>query len=85
MTYAFGHHDKSSPTEYLKIHSSESGNSPLKILAAYLLYVSGKSDPVRADTIQLGDILLKKTVDAPTKSVTITKVEKILGREPTCH
>jgi hypothetical protein len=80
QVYAFGHLDASSPTEYLIIHTAQSGSNPLEISPAHLLYVNGKTDPVRADAIQPGDILSHKPVDAPAKAVAVTKVDRIIRK-----
>jgi Hint module len=71
--YGFGHHEKNTPHEYLQIHTAAQ-KEPLEMSAAHLLYVEGKEHPVRADSIQKGDILILQTLHSPATSVMVTKV-----------
>lgn len=75
--YGFGHYNKNNLTEYLQIHTSPSSNEPLEISAAHLLYVEGKDHPVRADTIQRGDVLIQKGPHSSTTSVQVTKILEV--------
>ena len=73
--YSFGHINKLTPTEYLRLHTGHT--SPLEISAAHLLYVQGKEHPVRADSIRTGDMLLQVFPDAPRSPVKVTKIDKV--------
>lgn len=76
--YGFGHYQEDRPNEYLQIHTSNSDNKPLEISAAHLLYVKGMHHPIRADTIQTGDVLIQKTVHSSTAtSLPVTKIQKV--------
>ena len=57
--YGFGHHETSTPQEFLQIHTSPNTGKPLELSAIHLLYVEGKKDPVRADAIEVGDVLMQ--------------------------
>jgi len=76
--YAFGHHDVSTPTVYLRIHTT-AGIDPLEISAAHLLYVKGKPHPVRADTIRPGqDVFFHRDNNGTAATtVTVTRVNTI--------
>ena len=76
--YGFGHHETSTPKEFLQIHTSPSSGKPLELSAIHLLYVQGKKDPVRADSIEVGDVLVQTSVEDSTKVVKVTKVKKVV-------
>jgi len=54
--YAFGHWDLVHSMDYYQISSSKS-KRPLEISGDHLLYVQGNTGPVRADSVQVGDVL----------------------------
>lgn len=53
--YAFGHLDKAAKAEFLQIHTDK--DSTLEVTVNHLVYVDGRSAPVRADSIKVGDFL----------------------------
>lgn len=78
--YAFGHYGPSEAVDYLRIFTSKQ-QEPLEISAAHLLYLAGVEHPVRADTIQKGDVLVQVAAEAPTTTLArVTKVEKTTDR-----
>jgi Hint module len=52
--YAFGHRDKGKEATFLKIATD---NNALEVTGAHLVYLAGKTHPVRADSIKVGDKL----------------------------
>lgn len=55
--YAFGHMDKITPTLFLQIYTKGKSKAPLEITGAHLVFVESKRNPVRADSIQVDDVL----------------------------
>ncbi|CAB9509687.1 Desert hedgehog protein [Seminavis robusta] len=64
--YAFAHRHQSRPTQFLGIQTTTAGDAETKDSAEspllemsreHMVYVQGKAKPIRADTIQVGDIL----------------------------
>jgi hypothetical protein len=72
--FAFGHLDKAATASFLKIGTS-SGAS-MEITGEHLLYVMGKTNPVRADSVKLGDKLQVAAVEDPEDS-TVTKINRL--------
>ncbi|CAB9509686.1 Protein hedgehog [Seminavis robusta] len=64
--YAFAHRHHSRPTQFLQIQTNtineeedDTAESPiLEVTREHMVFVEGKSKPIRADTIQVGDNLL---------------------------
>jgi Hint module len=52
--YAFGHRDKEQEATFLKITMD---SNSLEVTGAHLVYLAGKTRPVRADSIKVGDQL----------------------------
>lgn len=78
--YGFGHRNEDKEEEYVRITTKDTKGKPLEISGAHLIFVDGKSHPVRADTLQVGDKLLHKSLDhdstAPSSITRITKVTR---------
>ena len=56
--YAFAHRQDDRRTEFLKIKTNNTSQAaPLEITSDHLVFVDGKSNPVRAGSIKIGDIL----------------------------
>merc|ERR1712157_10023 len=53
--YAFGHRVPDKLTEFVQLHTN--AGIPLEMTSEHLVFVDGKTNPVRADSIQVGDIL----------------------------
>lgn len=70
--YAFAHAHATFKTDFLEIHTSD--GSHLEVTSEHLLYVSGKSNPVRASSIQKGDQL------APFDT-TVTKINPLNNKK----
>lgn len=73
--YSFGHYNQVTPTEYLRIYTGPT--KPLEISPGHLLHVQGKDHPIRADSIQAGDMLLQVSPDAATPLSPVTKIDKV--------
>jgi len=67
--YAFGHRDPQRFTEFVQLHTKT--GTPLEMTGEHLVFVDGKTNPVRADSIQVGDRLLAKNSDAVVKKITL--------------
>jgi hypothetical protein len=58
--YAFGHYAPNLKGEFLTIHTTTGNKNaplPLEVTDEHLLYLDNKSNPVRASSIRVGDIL----------------------------
>jgi len=53
--YAFGHRVPDKLTEFVQLHTH--AGIPLEMTGEHLVFVDGKTNPVRADSIQVGDRL----------------------------
>lgn len=75
--YSFGHQDRDSDHEYLRIHTRNHGSKPLELSATHLIHLYQQKDPVRADSIQIGDMLISQSTAALGEPVQVTKIEKV--------
>lgn len=66
--YAFGHNKADEPAEFVKLHTAETS---LEMTGQHLVFLDGKSNPVRADSVKVGDVL--KGSSAVTKVSTIVR------------
>jgi Hint module len=69
--YSFGHFHPTQQAEFLVLHTDD--KSALEVSRDHLIYLEGKSNPVRASSIQKGDRLQPFGVTV-TKIGTVTKV-----------
>jgi Hint module len=81
--YGFGHRNQKMVSDYLRITTTSSSgktkNRPLEISASHLIFVNGKTDPVRADSLRVGDELLHQSMDTSAATpARITKIEIVL-------
>lgn len=70
--YNFGHSNKEQSVTFYQIYMDQQSTVPLEMTGNHLVYVEkgpGKATPVRADSVQVGDLLLAN--DGP---VAVTKV-----------
>lgn len=58
--YTFLHRNELVKAEYLRVETNLSSSKPLEITRDHLLYVQGKSSPVPAGSVVVGDILQGK-------------------------
>merc|ERR1712176_53888 len=65
--YAFGHRAPNRDTEFVQLYTN--AGSPLEMTGQHLVFVDGKTNPVRADSIQVGDRLQAETSDAVVKKI----------------
>lgn len=72
MVYAWGHFNPSKDTTFLQIYTASS-SKPLEITGEHLIYLEGKNNPVRADSVKAGDVLKS----AGTARSEIKKVRQI--------
>ena len=61
--YAFGHLDRDSKATFLQLQTE---SSTLEITGEHMVFVDNKSSPVRADTVQVGDVLQGSVVKRTT-------------------
>jgi hypothetical protein len=64
--YAFGHFNEDMVGDFYVV-TTKNNSPPLEITGDHLIYVSGKPNPVRADSLSVGDVLLSNT--GPTQAV----------------
>ena len=72
--YAFGHHVPRRYAKFVQLHTS-ADKSPLELTGEHLVFVKGKNNPVRADSIKVGDLLQAQDDNAVVQKISI--VEKI--------
>jgi hypothetical protein len=72
--YAFAHMDKLRTIEFLQIHTPSSGAAPLELTEEHMVFVEGKSGPVRAAALKVGDILSSKSSIGPQS---VTKISTV--------
>ena len=80
--YGFGHREEDKVAQYLRVTTaSSSQKQPLEISGPHLIFVNGKKDPVRADSLQVGDQLVHQSMeDGTTTTARVTKIESVLRR-----
>jgi len=55
QVYAFGHRVPQKYAEFVQLHTN--AGTPLEMTGEHLVFVDGKTNPVRADSIKVGDVL----------------------------
>ena len=73
--YAFGHHSKHAKAKFYQIATIKD-ETPLEMTGEHLVFVQGKVNPVRADSVQVGDILLGNDGSGAAVSA-VSMVEKM--------
>merc|ERR1712187_386955 len=66
--YAFAHRVPHKHAEFLQFHTTV--GAPLELTAGHLVFVNGKSNPVRADSIRVGDCLQAENSIAIVEKIT---------------
>merc|ERR1712048_1410472 len=56
--YAYGHFDEQKETQYIQFQTKSTGI--LEMTNDHLVYVQGKSRPVKAGSVRVGDVLLSR-------------------------
>ena len=78
--YSFGHHDKEAIADYLRITTTGVKNV-LEITGTHLIFLDGKSEPVRADSLSVGDGLIYNSLqNATSQRVLVTRIQKVRRR-----
>merc|ERR1712207_137441 len=70
QVYAFGRRDPQRFTEFVQLHTKT--GTPLEMTGEHLVFVDGKTNPVRADSIKVGDVL-----KAEDKNAVVEKIELV--------
>jgi len=80
--YAFGHSSRDAPATFLQIKTTKmeatAGEDapPLEISAEHMVFIQGKKNPVRADSIKTGDVLLGADIpQGKMVGMTVTDIE----------
>jgi hypothetical protein len=75
--YSFGHLDRSTPVEYIRIYATKNDN-PIELTPAHLIFLADTQDPVRAGAVKAGDklVLAKSDTNAMEHAV-VTKVDSV--------
>merc|ERR1712050_179328 len=68
QVFAFGHRVLQRYTEFVQLHTNP--GVPLEMTGEHLVFVNGKTNPVRADSIKVGDILRAERKNAVVEKVT---------------
>ena len=61
--YAFGHHKQDGLYSFLQVHTKNE-QTPFEVTPEHLVFLSGRMNPVRADSIKVGDELRGATSGA---------------------
>ena len=69
--YAFGHKN---PTESADFLQFKTAGSKLEMTGGHLVFLDGKTNPVRADSVKVGDVL--RTAEAGAKITKISNVQR---------
>lgn len=72
---AFGHHDPTMKTSFVKL--SFGASESLELTPEHMLFVAGKGDAVRADSVQVGDELIRSKPNEAKKLVKVAKVAMV--------
>ena len=78
--YAFGHYkENAAPTDFFVIHTFPHNRKkkPLEITGQHMVYLHGKQNPVRADSLKVGDVLRGDYYTG----FTVTKIAKVKRTE----
>lgn len=78
--YAFGHYkEKAPPTEFLKIETFpfDRKKRAVEITGQHMIYLHGKPNPVRADSLKVGDVLRGDH----NRGLTVTKISIVKRRD----
>merc|ERR1712157_571856 len=70
QVYAFGHRVPEKYTEFVQLHTNT--GAPLEMTGQHLVFVHGKTNPVRADSIKVGDVL-----QAEGNNAVVEKIELV--------
>jgi hypothetical protein len=57
--FAFGHHSKTKAATFYQISTNIDGESPLEMTGDHLLFVGDKENPIRVDSLRVGDLLIR--------------------------
>lgn len=82
--YSFGHLDEMISAEFIMLSfatddsDSDSKQDSLELTGNHLVYIEGEKNPVRADTIRIGDIL--KSASAQIIGLTVTKIHNSVNQ-----
>ena len=74
--YALGHYDTKSKGQYIQFHFA--GDSlPLEVTAEHLVFLKGNINPVRADSVKVGDIVQGTGLDANEFDFRVKKIRTL--------
>jgi hypothetical protein len=59
--YAFGHYNPDKLAEFIQIQTTATQNKPLELTGNHLVFLADQKAPMRADAIQVGDVLATST------------------------
>ena len=78
--YAFAHLDKTRPTKFLQIFTdSGSSEAALEVTENHLIFLGGKSHPVPAKTIRVGDLLKGNNENTQYQStLNVTSIQTVV-------
>jgi len=79
--YAMDHFHKTKPTEFLQIHTTIKDEKPLEVTPLHMIYVEGKSNPIPANLIKVGDFVRTINHDGgsfDTAHHEVTKIQTIV-------
>jgi Hint module len=72
--YAFAHLETTKKAEFLQIYTSKFSKTPLEVSASHMVFLEGKRNPVRADSIRVGDVLATTEAGATVEKIsTVTR------------
>ena len=76
LVYAFAHRDMDARVDFLQIYTRGLVGQPLQVSGNHMMYIHGKSNPVRAVDIEVGDTLQ----DGVGNGSVVTKIETVKSK-----
>ncbi|CAB9527359.1 Desert hedgehog protein [Seminavis robusta] len=67
--YAFGHREPTGEGTFLRFFTEKGNSAPLELTGEHLVFVHGKTNPVRADSIQVGEVLQGAVLTAKVSKI----------------
>jgi len=73
--YAFGHHQPNRKATFSQFYTTTNKQMPLEMTGEHLVFLQGKSNPVRASSVKVGDIL--QTTNDNGEAAIVQKIERV--------
>lgn len=71
--YSFSHRNPTKRTEFVQLYTAADSNTPLELTKGHMVYVEGKSNPIPASSVSVGN----KLKNVRRESSTVTKIDTV--------